>query len=109
MRPRKAQVFSGGPPEKPGAPWIARKRKSRLFHVDLLTDESLKVQAVVVIGRDGQVLAAKITRSSGNNALDKSAENALKNVHQVPRPPGLMTEDRLEYTITFNVKTKQSP
>jgi len=93
----------------PGSVWWWCCLWGSWFCPEAVTDESLKVQAVVVIGRDGQVLAAKITRSSGNNALDKSAENALKNVHQVPRPPGLMTEDRLEYTITFNVKTKQSP
>jgi TonB family protein len=73
-----------------------------------VTDESLTVQTMVVIARDGQVISAKITQRSGNNALDKSVDNALKRVRKVPSFPEGAQENQRSYRIRFNLKAKRA-
>lgn len=73
-----------------------------------VTEESLTVQTVVVIARDGRVISAKISRRSGNNALDKSVDRALQRVRQVPPFPEGAKEDQRSYRIRFNLQAKRS-
>jgi TonB family protein len=74
---------------------------------DEVTDQALNVLATVVIGRNGQVINYQITRRSGNTALDKSVERALRSVTQVPPFPEGAKENQRSYRIQFDLIAKR--
>jgi outer membrane biosynthesis protein TonB len=77
---------------------------------DEVTDDSLTVQVIVTIAREGAVVADKtrILRRSGNAVVDRSVQRALDRVKIIgPFPAGAKELER-EFIIYFNVKAKRS-
>jgi TonB family protein len=60
--------------------------------------------ADIRIARDGRVLSAIITRSSGSAAVDQSVQLTLDRVRQVPPLPPNSEEDTVTITINFKAK-----
>jgi len=71
------------------------------------TDTELSVLATVTIARDGAVLEAKLTQSSGNREVDDSVNATLNNVRQAVPLPEKAKESQRSITIEFNVKPKR--
>lgn len=73
---------------------------------DGITDDEATVTTSVTIARNGNVIATKILRTSGNAAVDASVEAMLRRVrHAVPLPDSAKESSRT-VTIKFNVKAK---
>lgn len=66
-----------------------------------------EVEVEVLIARDGAVLSARITKKSGNPALDKSVRQALDRVRQVPPFPEGATDDKRSFNILFRLKANR--
>lgn len=75
---------------------------------DGVTDKDATVETLVVIGRDGTVLSARITQRSGNSELDRSVQRVLERVKQVPPLPEDSKDDQREVPINFNAFVKPS-
>ncbi|MHB8523622.1 MAG: energy transducer TonB [Limisphaerales bacterium] len=76
---------------------------------DEVTDDSLTVQVVVTVARDGTVVAdrTRIKRRSGNAVADRTVQKALDRVKFIgPFPEGAKELER-EFIINFNVKAKR--
>jgi TonB family protein len=74
---------------------------------DALGDEDSTVKVSVLIARDGTVLSARIIKSSGVPALDKSVQKTLNDVKSiVPFPEGAKDHER-RFDINFNLKAKR--
>ena len=72
-----------------------------------VADSGIVAQATVTIGRDGRVTDARLTKSSGKAALDKSIQSALRGVKVVaPFPPADKEKERT-FIIDFNLKAKR--
>ena len=72
-----------------------------------VADLGIVAQATVTIGRDGRVTDARLTKSSGKSALDKSIQSALRGVKVVaPFPPADKEKERT-FIIDFNLKAKR--
>ena len=72
-----------------------------------VADSGIVAQATVTIGRDGRVTDARLTKSSGMSALDKSIQSALRGVKVVaPFPPADKEKERT-FIIDFNLKAKR--
>ena len=72
-----------------------------------VADSGVVAEATVRIGRDGSVIEARLTRSSGRAALDKSIESALRGVKFIgPFPPSDREKERT-FIIDFNLKAKR--
>lgn len=71
---------------------------------DGLTDDSAQAEATVVIARDGTVIRAEITKSSGNSAVDRSIQSTLNHVKFTSRFPDSSKEDQTELILEFSVK-----
>ena len=72
-----------------------------------VADSGVVAQATVTIGRDGRVTDARLTKSSGKAALDKSIQSALRGVKVVaPFPPADKEKERT-FIIDFNLKAKR--
>lgn len=64
--------------------------------------------ASVTIARDGRVISARMTRSSGNRGVDRSVQATLDRVRFVaPFPEGSKDSER-SFTINFNLKAKKA-
>jgi TonB family protein len=75
---------------------------------DGITDDEATTTASVTIARDGTVVSARITHSSGNSAADRSVQATLDRVTlAAPLPPGAKEEQRT-VSINFNVRAKRS-
>jgi TonB family protein len=66
---------------------------------DGATESDATTEAKITIARDGSVISAMITRSSGNAAVDDSVQLALDRVRQVPPPP---SSEKEKVTVTIN-------
>ena len=71
---------------------------------DGLTDDSAEAEATVVIARDGTVISADLTHSSGNSAVDRSIQTTLDRVKFTSRFPETSKEDQTTLIMTFSVK-----
>lgn len=71
-----------------------------------VTDDSATTAVSVTIARDGRVISATITRSSGNSAVDHSVQLTLDRVRYTAPLPDDAKEDQRTVTINFNVKAK---
>jgi colicin import membrane protein len=69
---------------------------------DGVTDKDATVETIVIIGRDGTVLAARITHRSGISELDRSVQRVLDRVKYAAPLPDDAQEDRREVPINFN-------
>lgn len=74
---------------------------------DGVTDDEATATASVTIARHGNVLSAKIIRSSGNASADASVEATLRRVTRAVPLPENAKEDQRTVTIKFNVKAKR--
>lgn len=72
-----------------------------------VNDDQATTTASVTIARNGTVLDARITRQSGNAAVDASVRRTLERVTFVAPFPVGATEDKRTFTIKFNLKAKR--
>jgi periplasmic protein TonB len=74
---------------------------------DGAADDDATVTASVTIARNGDVVQHRVTRSSGNPAVDRSVQATLEAIsHAVPLPEDSKDSQRT-VTINFNVRTKR--
>ncbi|HYG24183.1 MAG TPA: TonB family protein [Verrucomicrobiae bacterium] len=71
---------------------------------DDATDDSATAVASIVIAKDGTVISARIVKSSGNTAVDRSVRTTLDNVKFAAPLPATETAPQREVTINFNVR-----
>ncbi len=69
---------------------------------------SAKVGTRITVARDGTVLSPRITRPSGDSALDQSVERVLQRVKSVPALPEGAAEDQRTLNIVFDLTVKRS-
>jgi len=75
---------------------------------DGITDENATTAATVTIARDGTVVSARITRSSGNPGVDRSVQVTLDRVKWAAPLPDTATENQRTVNINFNVAAKRA-
>lgn len=75
---------------------------------DGATDKDTDAIASVTIARDGSVISAIITRSSGNAAVDRAVRDVLERVKYAAPLPESSTENERSVSIKFKVNTGQS-
>jgi TonB family protein len=73
-----------------------------------VTDEEATTLVSVTIARDGTVLSAHITRSSGNSDVDHSVQRTLDRVKYAAPLPDSASEDQRTVSIGFNVKARRA-
>lgn len=71
-----------------------------------ITDENLVAEVKIVIHRSGKVTSARITKRSGNAAMDASVMKALDSVTSVPPFPAESRDFERTFVIEFNLKAK---
>jgi len=71
-----------------------------------ITDENLVCEVRIVIHRTGKVISARITKKSGNAAMDASVTRALESVTSVPPFPPEAKDFERTFIIEFNLKAK---
>jgi TonB family protein len=72
------------------------------------TTEDATAEVSVTIASDGAVIAKRITKRSGDRAVDASVQNVLDRVTSVGRPfPEGAKDKQRTYIIPFNMKTKR--
>jgi TonB family protein len=70
--------------------------------------EDATVEVSVTIASDGTVIDKRITKRSGDHAVDASVQRALDRVTTIGRPfPGTAKDKQHSYIIPFNMKTKR--
>lgn len=65
------------------------------------------VTASVTISRDGNVISARITKPSGNRAMDRSIQNTLEAVTFIEPFPASSKDQQRTITIQFNLQAKR--
>jgi TonB family protein len=70
-------------------------------------DENGKAVATITLGRDGTVISARISKSSGNADLDKSVQRALDKVSFVAPFPESMKEAQKTFSLEFDPRAKR--
>jgi len=73
---------------------------------DGVKDDSATVTVSVTIGRDGSVISSRITRRSGDAAVDQSVQMVLDRVTRTVPLPADSDDNQRTVTINFNVKAK---
>lgn len=74
---------------------------------DDATDDTATAIASVVIAKDGRVISARITKPSGNAAVDRSIRDTLDRVKFAAPLPASETAPQREVTISFNVRAQK--
>ena len=70
--------------------------------------EDATVEVSVTIASDGTVIDKRITKRSGDHAVDASVQRTLERVTTIGRPfPGDVKDKQRSYIIPFNMKTKR--
>ena len=70
-------------------------------------DDEATAKVSITIARDGTVISARLIRTSGNAAVDRSVQATLDRVTFIaPFPEGAKESERT-YKINFNLKAKQ--
>jgi TonB family protein len=65
-------------------------------------------EARVVVARDGAIRSAELVTSSGDPALDKSVERALRAVTKLPPFPAGAQEEERTFRIRLNLDAKKA-
>ena len=65
---------------------IIRQKVSRNWNQPSSTQRGIAAQVIVKLTATGEVISAKITRSSGNSVFDRSVENAVYKASPLPIP-----------------------
>ncbi len=89
------------------AQWVKTVYDEAWLVTDDLTDDTSTAKVSVTIARNGDVVEAKMVVPSGNAALDKSVERALKSVRFVAPFPAGARESQRTFIIKFNLKSKR--
>ena len=71
------------------------------------TDKDAEVTVEYTIMKNGAVKDPKIVKSSGNNAIDKSAIDALNNASPLPPLPLSYDKDSINVKFNFTVKASE--
>ena len=86
--------------------------KSRYEHAwvvpDGITDNNPTVSTSITIARDGTVISARITRSSGDPGVDRSVRVTLERVKWAAPLPDDAREDQRTVQIDFNVGARRA-
>ena len=64
--------------------------------------------ASVTIAKDGTVISATLTKSSGNRGVDRSVQATLDRVRYIAPFPEGAKESQRQFTINFNLKAKKA-
>ncbi|MDB6064802.1 MAG: putative TonB family protein [Pedosphaera sp.] len=72
-----------------------------------VADDDGTTKATIIIRRDGTIISARVTHSSGSSMLDKSVESALLRVKSVPPFPEGAKDSERTFIINFNLKAKR--
>ncbi|MEY4386718.1 MAG: TonB terminal [Verrucomicrobiota bacterium] len=72
------------------------------------TSEDAVVRVTVTIARDGSVISGRITKSSGDPAVDRTVEQTLRNVTYVKPFPADWKESQRQFQLNFSLKAKRS-
>ena len=86
---------------------IVKEHYARSWDPRGATDEDGTTVVKVVIASDGKVVAAHITKSSGNRALDDTIQQALNRVPSIRPFENGAREKQRTYTINFNARAKR--
>ncbi|HEY3856069.1 MAG TPA: energy transducer TonB [Verrucomicrobiae bacterium] len=65
-------------------------------------------EAKITVARDGTIIKAELVTPSGERALDKSVERALKLVTNLPPFPAASHDEQRTFTIRFSLDLKQA-
>jgi len=74
---------------------------------DATSDDGV-VKVTVTIARDGTVISGRITKSSGDPAVDRSVQRTLENVTFIKPFPESWKESQRQFQISFSLKAKRS-
>jgi len=95
-----------GPSYASYAAWVWSFYESAWVRPEDATIEDATVEVNVTIASDGTVIAKRITRRSGDHAVDASVQSVLDRVTTVKRPfPEGAKDKQRSYIIPFNMKT----
>jgi TonB family protein len=85
--------------------------QSIYFHAwttpDNVANKLAQAKVKLVLSRDGSILSADIIDSSGESAVDKSVERALRSVTHVPSFPSTSHDQQRTFYILFNLEAKE--
>lgn len=89
--------------------WLVRQAYSNAWlSPQDVTDELATVEVEVTVRRDGKILTSRITKRSGIGSLDRSVQNALNKVFQIPPFEAGATEDQRTFPIDFNLRSRRT-
>jgi outer membrane biosynthesis protein TonB len=98
----------GGPTYAGYASWVLTVFDNAWVAPEDATSEDATTEVKVTIASDGAVVAKRITKRSGDAAVDASVQRALDRVTNIGRPfPESMKDKERTYIIPFNMKTKR--
>lgn len=61
----------------------------------------------IIVERDGTILSSEIIQGSGDRAMDRSVEQALRRVQNLPHFPEGATDEQRTFIIQFNLEAKE--
>ena len=97
-----------GPSYASYAAWVWRVYESAWVRPEDASIENAVVEVSVTIARDGTVIDKRITRRSGDHAVDASVQRTLDRITTVGRPfPDGAKDKQRNYIIPFNMKTNR--
>ena len=73
-----------------------------------VTSEDGVVKVTVTIARDGSVIASRISKSSGDAAVDRSVQRTLENVTFIKPFPEDWKESQRQFQLSFSLKAKRA-
>ena len=73
---------------------------------DEVDDPNVTTDVRVTIAHDGTVISSVVERRSGNSAMDRSVERALRTVRKLEPFPPAWRESERTFRIRFNLKSK---
>jgi TonB family protein len=74
---------------------------------DSIADKLAAAEVKIVVARDGTIISAEIINKSGEPALDKSVERALRAVPKLPPFPASAHDEQRIFKIRFNLEAKE--
>ena len=90
------------------ADWVKTRYENDWRVPDSLMDDDSTAKVTVTIGRNGNVISARLQRRSGNSTLDQSVQRTLNAVKFIAPFPKGTTDEFRTFTINFNLKAKRS-
>ncbi len=98
----------GGPSYASYAAWVLTVYDNAWVAPEDATSEDATTEVSVTIASDGTVIAKRIIKRSGDQAVDASVQRALDRVTTIGRPfPEGAKDKQRTYIIPFNMKTKR--